>query len=101
MLLTSVRLVKVITLVLVLRHSVENCSLSLLFVTGLCFAFLKNKIVNQTKQFRHAGNQCHSLFQECNLGEKDWTVRIKEQLKKHFPKEEFFMVMHCHIFSKH
>ena len=70
-----------------------------LFVTGLCFTFPKNEIINQTKQFRHDGNQCYSLFQECNLGEKDWTVRIKEQLKKHFPKEEFYMVIHCRIFS--
>ena len=32
------------------------------------------------------------LFQECPVGEKDWIVRIREQLKKLFPQKEFHMV---------
>lgn len=30
--------------------------------------------------------------QECPFGDKEWTVKIKDQLKRMFPKEEFFMV---------
>ena len=33
-----------------------------------------------------------SLFQECPVGEKDWIVRIKDQLKKLFPNKEFYLV---------
>ena len=39
------------------------------------------------------------FFQECPVGEKDWIVRIKEQLKKLFPENEFHMV--CLICAGH
>ncbi|XP_068685671.1 phosphatidylinositol 3,4,5-trisphosphate 5-phosphatase 2-like isoform X2 [Montipora foliosa] len=37
--------------------------------------------------------------QECPVGEKDWIVRIKEQLKKLFPKKEFYLVGVCSLWS--
>lgn len=37
--------------------------------------------------------------QECPLGEKDWIIRIKEELKKLFPEKEFYMVSACSLWS--
>lgn len=37
--------------------------------------------------------------QECPVGEKDWAVRIKEELKRLFPKDEFYMVGVCTLWN--
>ncbi|XP_078379073.1 phosphatidylinositol 3,4,5-trisphosphate 5-phosphatase 2A-like isoform X2 [Oculina patagonica] len=37
--------------------------------------------------------------QECPVGEKDWIVKIKEQLNKLFPKKDFHMVGVCTLWS--
>lgn len=37
--------------------------------------------------------------QECPIGEKDWIVRIKDQLKKLFPNKELYLVSTCSLWS--